>query len=157
MAQKVHFFEEDASLPEFIHADSIEKGLMEIAHNHGSSIENLNYIFCSDDYLLEINKNYLDHDYYTDIITFPYQQGKIVQGDVFISVDRVTENALLYGNNDIVSEFLRVIAHGLLHLIGFKDKEEKDIQAMRLAENNAIQSLTLLLPPETNNKNANSH
>ena len=94
-------------------------------------------VFCSDDHLLEMNKQYLHHDYYTDIITFDYTEGGVVSGDLFISVDRVAENA-----SDLKIEFTdelhRVCVHGLLHLCGLKDKSEADELKMREAEDSAL-------------------
>ncbi|HRD08546.1 MAG TPA: rRNA maturation RNase YbeY, partial [Saprospiraceae bacterium] len=100
----------------------------------------INYIFCSDDYLLQINQEYLQHDYYTDIITFPYQQGKNIESDIFISLDRVRENAAEFADGDYARELLRVIAHGLLHLSGYGDKTDEEALKMRAAENKAIES-----------------
>lgn len=100
-------------------------------------IDELTYIFCSDDYLLKINKEYLNHDYYTDIITFPYKQGKEIQSDIFISIDRVEENAQEIGI-DFHAELLRVMAHGFLHLVGYKDKDNEDIEKMRAEESACI-------------------
>lgn len=94
----------------------------------------LTYIFCDDEYLKEINSKYLNHDYYTDIVTFDYGEGKIVSGDMFISINRVKENAKLF-TCDLSDEFLRVIVHGLLHLIGFKDGSEFERETMRQKEN----------------------
>jgi rRNA maturation RNase YbeY len=91
-------------------------------------------VFCIDDYLLEINKMYLNHDFYTDIITFDYSGNDFVSGDLFISVDRVKDNAescCVYFYN----ELKRVIYHGVLHLCGYKDKTEKDEKEMREKEN----------------------
>ena len=82
----------------------------------------LNFIFCSDEYLLRINQQYLEHDYYTDIITFDYVSGVVVSGDIFISVDRVKENALVY-KVSFQDELNRIMIHGVLHLIGYQDKE----------------------------------
>ena len=101
----------------------ISEWLTNIAAENKKSITQLSYIFCSDDYLLEINRTYLNHDDYTDIITFPYKQGHEIESDIFISVDRVRENAKEY-NTTFELELLRVIAHGLLHLIGYGDKTE---------------------------------
>ena len=81
-------------------------------------------MFCSDDKILEVNQGFLQHDYYTDIITFDYCEGEIISGDIFISVERVLENATLHQVN-YTTELLRVLSHGVLHLIGFQDKEEK--------------------------------
>ncbi len=94
---------------------------------------NLSFIFCDDDYLLELNKKYLNHDTYTDIISFDYSEGLTIAGDIFISVERVKENSKLY-NTTFLDELRRVMAHGLLHLIGYKDKSEKDIEIMRSKE-----------------------
>ena len=101
----------------------ISEWLTNIAAENKKSITQLSYIFCSDDYLLEINRTYLNHDDYTDIITFPYKQGHEIESDIFISVDRVRENAKEY-NTTFELELLRVIAHGLLHMIGYGDKTE---------------------------------
>jgi probable rRNA maturation factor len=93
----------------------------------------VNFIFCSDDYLLEVNKQYLNHDYYTDIITFDYCDGNLVSGDVFISVDRVLENSKNQKVN-FNNEFYRVLFHGVLHLCGYKDKKKLDKKLMTSKE-----------------------
>jgi rRNA maturation RNase YbeY len=141
MLNNIDFFEEDLTWPEYINKSVLSSKLVDLANKHHSQIEALNYIICSDDHLLNINQSYLGHDYYTDIITFPYKQGKIIEGDVFISLDRIKENAIEY-HVDEKNELLRVIAHGLLHLIGFNDKTEKESLEMRYAEDEA---LTLIL------------
>ena len=96
-------------------------------------VGDLSIIFCSDDYLLNINKQYLDHDYYTDIITFNYVENKTISGDLFISVERITENAANY-DTDMEKELLRVIFHGILHLIGYNDKTEEEKKLMKEKE-----------------------
>ncbi len=88
------------------------------------------YIFCSDKYLLEVNRKYLNHDYYTDIITFDYVKGKTVSGDIFVSLPRIFENAEMH-NTSTDKELHRVLAHGLLHLSGYKDKSEEEQIIMR--------------------------
>ena len=93
----------------------------------------LNLIFCSDDYLLEINQKHLDHDYYTDIITFDYTQGEVLSGDLFISIDRVKDNAKSF-EVETKEEILRVVVHGFLHLAGYEDKTENKEKEMRLKE-----------------------
>lgn len=93
----------------------------------------LNFIFCSDKYLLKINQEYLNHDYYTDIITFDYTQKNLVSGDIYISIDRVKENATTY-QVSFQNELLRVIIHGVLHLCGYKDKTRADARLMREKE-----------------------
>jgi probable rRNA maturation factor len=134
---EISFYEEDRPVPVFIDEEFLGVKLNEISTGYGSEIDTLTYIFCSDDYLLDINKEHLNHDYFTDIITFPYQQGKKIEGDIFISVDRVLENAEVLGVSE-KEEMFRVISHGLLHLIGFKDKTEEDEVEMRAAEDKAI-------------------
>jgi probable rRNA maturation factor len=91
-------------------------------------------IFCSDDYLLDKNKVYLNHDYYTDIITFDYSENGVVSGDLFISVDRVNDNTKIY-NTPFDNELKRVVYHGILHLCGYGDKTEKEKKEMREKEN----------------------
>ena len=98
----------------------------------------INYVFCEDEYILQINQQYLNHDYYTDIISFDYTVGNELHGDIFISVDRVRENALDY-NTSFEEELKRVIIHGVLHYCGNKDKTEKDEQLMRYKEDVKIQ------------------
>ena len=97
----------------------------------------INYIFCDDAYLLNINKQYLNHDTYTDIITFDYSEEGLLSGDIFISIDRVKENAQLF-LVDFHNELLRVLAHGVLHLCGYKDKTKKEELLMRQKEDAAI-------------------
>jgi rRNA maturation RNase YbeY len=99
--------------------------IKEFVSNHGKKVGELAFVFCSDDKILEVNQGFLQHDYYTDIITFDYCEGEIISGDIFISVERVLENATLHQVN-YTTELLRVISHGVLHLIGFQDKEEKN-------------------------------
>ena len=97
----------------------------------------INYIFCDDEYLLEINKEHLQHDYYTDIISFDYSVGNEINGDMFISVDRVKENAQDF-NVSFEEELKRVIVHGVLHYCGYKDKSEEDEALMRSKENEKL-------------------
>jgi rRNA maturation RNase YbeY len=109
------------------------------------SLGEISLIFCSDEYLLKMNIEHLEHDYYTDIITFDYTEGVVVSGDLFISVDRVNDNA-----NDLnvsrETELNRVVVHGVLHLIGYGDKSEDEAKLMRRKENEA---LSLIVPRET--------
>jgi probable rRNA maturation factor len=108
----------------------IEKQL----RKEGIAIEALQYVFCSDDYLLNINKQFLNHDYYTDIISFDLSEEKgVLIGDIYISIDRVKENAKTHGNK-YVHELLRVIFHGALHFCGYKDKKPADAKLMRSME-----------------------
>ena len=133
----VHFFNEDAKTPTSLKKKLLQKSVMDLAESHKISIANLNYIFCSDEHLLSINKQFLNHDYYTDIITFPYREGTNIEGEIYISIDRVKDNA----DQQKVSfenELFRVISHGLLHLIGFSDKTPKQKKLMREEEDKAI-------------------
>ena len=98
--------------------------IKEFVSNHGKKVGELAFVFCSDDKILEVNQGFLQHDYYTDIITFDYSEGEVISGDIFISVERVLENAASH-QVDYTTELLRVLSHGVLHLIGFQDKEEK--------------------------------
>ena len=93
----------------------------------------INYIFCDDDYLLTVNQDFLKHDYYTDVITFDYVKGKTISADIFVSLPRILENASAL-SNEFNSEFLRVLAHGILHLCGYKDKTPEEIFIMRQKE-----------------------
>jgi len=104
-----------------------------------TKLEQLQYIFCSDEYLLQINKEHLQHNYYTDIITFDLSNNpKAVIGEIYISIDRVKDNAQNY-EVSFKQELLRVIFHGALHLCGYKDKTQKDQALMRKAEDKYIQ------------------
>ncbi|MBL4863221.1 MAG: rRNA maturation RNase YbeY [Crocinitomicaceae bacterium] len=105
----------------------------------------VNLIFCSDEYLLDVNKEFLKHDYYTDIVTFDYTTDNCVSGDLFISLDRVRENAEERSVN-VVEERNRVVVHGVLHLLGYKDKSDMDKKIMRVKED---EGLMLVVPRET--------
>ncbi len=100
----------------------------------------INIIFTHDEYLLNINKEYLQHDYYTDIITFDYCENDIINSDIYISVDRVKENAGKF-NQEFIVELHRVIIHGILHLIGFNDFSEEEKKNMRLKENECLNKI----------------
>lgn len=133
----IQFFNEDAKLPAALKKSTLKQSLIEISETHNASINRLQYIFCSDEYLLTINQQYLNHDFYTDIITFPYHEGTEIEGEIYISLDRVKDNALKQ-KVSYENELFRVIAHGLLHLIGFSDKSPKKKQVMRAEEDKAI-------------------
>lgn len=93
----------------------------------------INYIFCDDEYLLQVNRDYLQHDYYTDIITFDYVKGKTISGDIFVSLPRISDNASTLSKN-FEDELHRVLAHGILHLCGYMDKTEEEEKEMRSKE-----------------------
>lgn len=112
--------------------------------NNGSEIGEINYYFCSDDYLLEMNREHLNHDYYTDIITFDYTVANIISGDLFISVDTVRDNAEEY-KCEYLEELYRVIIHGVLHLLGIDDKTDEDQAIMTQKEDESLALLTKII------------
>jgi probable rRNA maturation factor len=112
--------------------------LTRIARAYEKQIGELAYIFVSDEYLLNMNKEHLEHDYYTDVITFNYNDGDALSGDVFISYDRIKANAVEFGNGSVDDELCRVMAHGLLHLIGYNDKSDSDEREMRKQEEHCL-------------------
>ena len=99
----------------------------------GSNAGSINFVFCSDDELLKINQDYLGHDFYTDIITFQYESAPVISGDIYISVDRVLENANTFKEN-FSTEMKRVMIHGVLHLLGYNDKSDLEKEVMRAKE-----------------------
>ena len=120
--------------------NKLKSWIKSIVEQNGMKVGDISYIFCSDDYLLEINQNYLQHDYYTDIITFDYTAGNKIAGDLFISIDRVVDNAKEL-NVSFEEELHRVIIHGVLHLLGFKDKTDKKAKQMRIKEQECLKTL----------------
>ena len=122
----------------------IKSWIREIILSYKKETGEINYIFCSDRKILAINKEFLKHDYYTDIITFDYCNEQIINSDVFISLDTVKSNSHLY-KTPFIDELHRVMIHGVLHLIGFKDKSKLDAEKMREAENIALIRLKEML------------
>lgn len=116
-----NFYNEDVALPKFGKL-KVKAWLKDVILAESKKTGDINYIFCSDEYLLEVNKQYLDHDYYTDIITFDYVEKDLISGDIFVSVDRVKENAAQYSVS-FDEELRRILVHGVLHLVGYPDKE----------------------------------
>lgn len=114
--------------------------IKKIANSYNKKIGDVGYLFCNDEKILEINRQYLDHDFYTDIISFDYSEGDIISGDIFISLDTVRSNSQKY-NTDFQEELHRVIIHGVLHLCGLDDKLEEDAIRMRESENSALKQL----------------
>jgi probable rRNA maturation factor len=119
------------------HKTAIKNWIKAVITAHHKKTGDLSLVFCSDEYLLGVNRQYLQHDYYTDIITFDYCDGNTVSGDLIISIDRVEENAKQLKVN-FEEELHRVMIHGTLHLIGLKDKTPTEEKAMRSAENKAL-------------------
>ncbi len=136
MATKdISFFSEDIVF-NFSQKQKIREWINKAVREEGfKRVSELNFIFCSDNYLLDINKQYLDHDTYTDIVTFDSSEKEgVIAGDIFISVDRVRENALKFSVSEI-DELHRVIIHGVLHLCGYRDKKKEEKALMRKKEN----------------------
>jgi len=131
MLEKINFYSEnDFELGE---PERYAKWLEKVILSEDKKLEEISYIFCDDEYLLNINQQYLDHDTYTDIITFDYCVGNILQGDIYISTERVQENAESF-NVNFDEELRRVLAHGVLHLCGYKDKTDVEAETMRSKE-----------------------
>lgn len=133
----IRFFNEDTAykLPQKQHT---RQWLKQQANDEGETVGELNYIFCSDEHLLQVNRDFLQHDYYTDIITFDTSETDAkIDGDIFISVDRVLDNATQLGTPP-EQEMRRVMAHGLLHLCGYGDKTDEEVAAMRAKEDEWI-------------------
>ncbi|MFK7936564.1 MAG: rRNA maturation RNase YbeY [Saprospiraceae bacterium] len=114
------------------------KWIQAIVTNENCNLTQLTYIFCSDKYLHQLNVEYLDHDTLTDVITFPYAAPPQVEGDIFISTERIAENAATF-QTSFLHELARVMIHGVLHLCGYGDKTESEQQTMRAKENAALQ------------------
>ncbi|KFF09262.1 rRNA maturation RNase YbeY [Chryseobacterium luteum] len=126
----IQFFYEN--LQESVSTD-YQKWLEDIILSEEKKLGEINYIFCDDEYLLKINQDYLQHDYYTDIITFDYVKGKTISGEIFVSLQRISDNSSTLAK-DYEEELKRVLAHGILHLAGYKDKTEEEEKEMRRME-----------------------
>lgn len=133
---RINFYSEN----DFILEDQVkyEKWIEAVIASESKKLEELSYIFCDDDYLLNLNEEFLKHDTYTDIITFDYSVGKILQGDIYISTERVKENSSEF-NVSFDEELRRVIIHGVLHLCGYKDKTTEQSLLMRQKEEEKMQ------------------
>ncbi len=130
---QITFFEEDIQY-QLKDKTKVRQWIKDTVAAEGYQLDELTYIFCSDAYLLQINQQYLDHDTYTDIITFDNSsESKTVTGDIFISIDRIKENAAKF-NQTVANELHRVIIHGVLHLLGYKDKSPVDNKKMTQME-----------------------
>ncbi|MEM0940844.1 MAG: rRNA maturation RNase YbeY [Bacteroidota bacterium] len=138
----IHFFQEDIDfIPE--NAESLQHWIIQITTDHHYSIKNLNYIFCSDQHLLNINKKYLNHEHFTDIITFDNStENKVIESDIFISIDRVKDNSNVF-KTTFEEELYRVMIHGLLHLIGYDDGNHLDKKRMKKKEDVCLSLLSI--------------
>ena len=134
----IQFFYEN--LPETVNT-KYTVWLEDIILSEEKKLGEINYIFCDDEYLLKVNQDYLQHDYYTDIITFDYVKGKTISGEIFVSLQRISENASTLSKN-YEEELKRVLAHGILHLCGYKDKTEEEELLMRSKEDFYIAKYT---------------
>ena len=140
----------DVKMPEISHRETT-KWVRAVAASYGKRVGEVAYVFCNDDKILEVNRQYLKHDYFTDIITFDYCEGDMLSGDLFISLDTVRTNAELF-HKTYDDELHRVIIHGILHLVGINDKGPGEREIMDAAENKALDLLQKLR--QENNENA---
>jgi|688.fasta_scaffold08890_4 rRNA maturation RNase YbeY len=145
----ISFFSEDIAF-EHQHTDKITPWIEHTIEKYACNLSFINFIFCSDDYLHQLNVSYLDHDTLTDIITFPYTTPPQIEGDIFISIERVRDNAATYKVN-FEEELLRVIIHGVLHLCGFKDKTPTEKEEMDQKENEALGHFRRIQKEENHN------
>ncbi len=133
---QISYIAENVVLPQLNH-EAVASWVEKVAASLGKRVGALSYIFCDDEYILDTNRKYLQHDYYTDIITFDYCRGKMVRGDMYISLDTVVTNAETMGE-PYARELLRVIVHGVLHLCGINDKGPGEREIMEQHENEAL-------------------
>ena len=128
---------ENVKMPAIRRRD-VSRWIKQVAASYGRRVGEIGYLFCDDEKILEVNREYLSHDYYTDIITFDYDEGDVINGDLVISLDTVRSNAELFGK-PYDDELLRVIIHGVLHLCGINDKAPGERELMEAAENKALE------------------
>lgn len=140
----VQFFSDESVEAPRLHKTIVKDWLRQVAERHQRSIGSLCYQFCDDERILEANRQFLNHDYYTDIITFDESRGNRIAGDMLISLDTVASNAQVVGVS-FAEELHRVLVHGVLHLCGYGDKTEEEQQRMRLLEDEALTLLKALL------------
>jgi rRNA maturation RNase YbeY len=143
----IAYYTENVKMPP-IKRRIVSAWIKSVADNYGKKIGNISYIFCSDEKILEVNQQYLQHDYYTDIITFDYTEGDMLSGDLFISLDTVRSNAKKY-ETAYIEELHRTLIHGILHLCGINDKGPGEREIMEKNENIALS----ILPEEAYKNN----
>lgn len=134
----------DFELPQ---AEKVKKWISQVVQRRGKRVGNISYLFCDDEYLLGVNQQFLNHDTYTDIITFDYVSADLISGDIMISVDRVGENARLFGV-PFEQELHRVVIHGVLHLLGQGDKSDSEAAEMRRQEEDSLSLWNTMFPVE---------
>lgn len=132
----IYFYHEDVILPE-VNFKALEKVLKREVRVNKYKLGEINCIFCSDEYLFDINVKFLNHDFYTDVITFDYTTNGVVSGDIYISTERVLNNSITFGQL-YVDELVRVVSHGLLHLLKYNDKEPEEVNVIRVKEANIV-------------------
>lgn len=133
----INFFTENVKKPKLNYL-IIKKWIKNVIESFDRKAGNISIIFCNDSFLLEYNQKYLQHNYFTDIITFNYNESNKISGDLFLSVDTIKSNSIEYNVTE-EEEFLRVIIHGVLHLIGFNDHTDEEISQMRLMEKKSLE------------------
>ena len=124
----IQYFVEDIPFPK-LKKRNTSNWIKSVIILEGKTPGDISFVFCSDDYLLDVNRKYLKHDFFTDIITFDYVENSQINGDIFISVDRVKDNSVQF-NTSFSNELHRIIIHGVLHLLGYKDKKKEDKKLM---------------------------
>ena len=132
----IYYQSENIAMPKLAKR-KVTAWIKQVAQNHGFKVGDISYIFCDDEKIIEVNRTYLQHDYYTAIITFDYTEGDTISGDLFISLDTVRTNAEKF-NTSYEEEFYRVVIHGILHLCGINDKGEGEREIMERHENEAL-------------------
>lgn len=136
----INYYSENVSIPPFLRRE-VSRWITSVAQKYGREIGDVSYLFCDNERILEMNKSYLGHDYYTDIITFEQDLGNnTIFADILISVDQVALNAAEYGTS-FENELLRVMIHGILHMCGLDDHSDEDVVAMRAGEDAALSCL----------------
>ena len=140
----IAFYAEETQLPA-VRQEAVREWVRTVARSYGKKVGDISYIFCSDEKILAVNREFLQHDYYTDIITFDYTSGSKIAGDLFISLDTVRTNAEQFAAS-YEEELHRTIIHGILHLCGINDKGPGEREIMEAAENRALDLLRELFP-----------
>ena len=133
---EISYLAQGVELPK-INQSAVNEWIAQVAQNHGRTVGDLTYIFCDDEKIIEVNRQFLQHDYYTDIITFDYSSRKRIAGDMFISLDTIKSNAELF-QRACNEELMRVVIHGVLHLCGINDKGPGEREIMEMHENEAL-------------------
>jgi len=139
----INFHAEEVEFPE-IQIDRVKLWIKSVVEQRSKVLGELSLVFCSDEYILKVNQKYLDHDYFTDIITFDYCSGSQISGDLIICLDTVLSNSQKF-NSSYDTELHRVIIHGVLHLLGYQDKTDSDAKEMRRNEDFALKQLETIV------------